>query len=274
MTDLTPINKLTPEGGTLLPASANWGKVYQNYISANLTSENLAKGAYDAYNLLSAGKLLEFQQTSFNTFNKLIDNQTSLATDLNSVETKLTKTISNLDKLFSTEQGTSISTGDIVSSTNKLAFAANDAGTASTFYDLSKGIKLPFATEGATPETSIPGLIKGFSAGRLDKIIPIFNTNIEASFVPKFFTTNYNLDDPQTATYRQPIELLVWQINYLQHQVAALQSTINAISGGEAPLGDIRVKSITFVGDGVPGTVVTPRYGLRYIKPGQLQTRG
>ena len=93
------------------------------------------------------------------------------------------------------------------------------------------------------------------------------------SSVPNFFTTDYNLIDPQTARYRQPIELLVWQINYLQHQVAVLRSAINAISGGTAPLGDIKVKSITFVEDGVPATVVTPRYGLRYIKPGQFQTR-
>lgn len=37
--------------------SANWGRIYQSYVSTNLSSEQLAKGAYDAYNLLSTTKL-------------------------------------------------------------------------------------------------------------------------------------------------------------------------------------------------------------------------
>lgn len=41
-------------------ASANWGTVYRDYISTNLSSEQLAKGAYDAYNLLTTKNLHTF----------------------------------------------------------------------------------------------------------------------------------------------------------------------------------------------------------------------
>ena len=58
MTHLTPITQLDNNNPSLSPASANWGKVYQKYISINLSSDQLMKGAYDAYNLLTAGNLL------------------------------------------------------------------------------------------------------------------------------------------------------------------------------------------------------------------------
>lgn len=71
-------------------ASANWGAVYQNYISTNLSSEELAKGAYDAYNLLTTRNLYKFS-------NKVSIAIQNLSNNVNSIDSAL-KT--NFDTLY------------------------------------------------------------------------------------------------------------------------------------------------------------------------------
>lgn len=268
MKNLTPIQPLNTSNPSLSPASANWGKVYQKYISTNLSSEQLARGAYDAYNLLSAGNLSTFQGNAVSAINTLISNQTKLSTDL-------TKTVSNLDSLFSTKSGdsdSSISEGDVVGSKFYLSFPSKDDGTTATVYNLSDTVRLPFARKTEVGEYC-PGLIKGFSADKLDKIIPLFNTATNES---GFFASEYSHPDaPTDATYKQPIELLVWEINNLQNQIRQLRNTINEIANGRTTLEHLSVKFITFadITASQPGyTPVAPTFQEYYIKPGQFQT--
>ena len=84
----TDIDKLS-EIQTLAPAENNYGKVYQNYISANLASDELAKASYDAYNLLSAGKLRDFQKAAVSAINALIENQNTLREQVSELQQKL-----------------------------------------------------------------------------------------------------------------------------------------------------------------------------------------
>ena len=70
--------------------SANWGKIYQNYISTNLSSEQLAKGAYDAFNLLTTRKLLTFSDL---TSKALL----TLSNNVNSIDSALKE---NFDTLY------------------------------------------------------------------------------------------------------------------------------------------------------------------------------
>lgn len=82
MNTFNTITKL-PMDTTLSPSSTNWGKVYQNYISVNLSSDELMQGAYDAYNLLSRGALRKFQQDAISAINALIENQNKLIENQN-----------------------------------------------------------------------------------------------------------------------------------------------------------------------------------------------
>lgn len=84
----TDIEKLS-ESQTLAPAENNYGKVYQNYVSANLASDELAKASYDAYNLLSAGKLRDFQKAAVSVINALIENQNTLRQQVSELQQKL-----------------------------------------------------------------------------------------------------------------------------------------------------------------------------------------
>ena len=70
--------------------SANWGKIYQSYISTNLSSEQLAKGAYDAYNLLSTMSL-------YNLSGQISSAITTLAKNVNSIDSALKE---NFDTLY------------------------------------------------------------------------------------------------------------------------------------------------------------------------------
>ena len=90
MSDFTFTNiKKLSEIQTLAPAESNYGRVYQNYISINLASDDLAKASYDAYNLLSAGKLRDFQKAAVSAINALIENQNTLREQVSQLQQKL-----------------------------------------------------------------------------------------------------------------------------------------------------------------------------------------
>ena len=75
-------------------ASAKWGKVYQNYISTNLSSEQLAKGAYDAYNLLTTNNL-------YNLSDQISAAITTLSNNVNSIDSALQTNFDNIYKRLS-----------------------------------------------------------------------------------------------------------------------------------------------------------------------------
>ena len=174
MTNLTTIEQLDNNNPSLSSASANWGQVYQKYISINLSSDQLMKGAYDAYNLLTAGKLSSFQGKAITAINTLISNQKSLASDLN-------KTVTNLNKFFYSlkdKEDVSIAEGDTISSKFTLSFPADESGAASarTTYDLSKDVTIPLVNQGT------PGLLKFSDFTKFTKVTSLFNTeNASAS---------------------------------------------------------------------------------------------
>lgn len=194
MTDLTPITQLNKNNPSLSPASSGWGTVYQNYISANLSSEQLLQGAYDAYNLLSARRLSDFQDKAITAINDLISNQESLAEDLQTIETDLTTTNSdltttksslskianNLNSLFSSydenDQLVSILEGTIRCSKFSLSFPSNDSGTIKTYYDLSGNVTIPFVTD------KKPGLLKSADYNKFSKVTSLFNTESTSAF--------------------------------------------------------------------------------------------
>lgn len=169
MTDLTPITQLNKNNPSLSPASSGWGTVYQNYISANLSSEQLLQGAYDAYNLLSARRLSDFQDKAITAINDLISNQESLATDLKN-------TVNNLDNFFSTTTGF-IATGTVLSAKHSLSFPSNDSGTLSKVYNLSDDVRIPFVDVDKTP-----GLLKFSDYDRFDKVAKLFNTSTSSVY--------------------------------------------------------------------------------------------
>lgn len=209
MTGLTPIVKLNKNSPSLSPASSGWGTVYQNYISANLSSEELLKGAYDAYNLLSARRLSDFQDKAITAINTLIDNQDSLAEDLKSTETSLNTTksdltttssnlstiVTNLDKLFNSyntaDEPVSILEGTIRSSKSKLLFPIKDDYTY-TSYDLSKDVAIPFVTD------KNPGLLKGADYSEFSKVTSLFNT--ESDSASSLRTLSFPSNDNGTKT--------------------------------------------------------------------------
>lgn len=95
----THIDKLS-EIQTLAPAESNYGRVYQNYISTNLASDDLAKASYDAYNLLSAGKLRDFQKAAVSAINALIENQSTLRQQVSELQQQVSQLQQKLDNLL------------------------------------------------------------------------------------------------------------------------------------------------------------------------------
>ena len=187
MADLTPVTKLNNNNPSLSPASANWGKVYQNYISINLSSDQLMKGAYDAYNLLTAKALSSFQSKAITAINTLIDNQNSLAEDLKN-------TVDNLDNFFSTTTD-SIATGTISSAKHSLSFPSNDSGTLSKVYNLSDDVRIPFVDVDKTP-----GLLKFSDYDRFDKVAKLFNTSTSYGYSNCNLSFPASDDDTQNST--------------------------------------------------------------------------
>lgn len=203
MANLTPVTKLNNNNPSLSPASANWGKVYQNYISINLSSDQLMKGAYDAYNLLTAGNLSDFQGKAITAINTLIDNQGILASNLQSTKTDLATTnskldttssnlstiVTNLNSLFNSynahnEPVSSILEGTILCSKAKLSFPSNDSDTIKTYYDLSGNVTIPFVS------SNRPGLLKGSDYTTFSKVINLFDTVYDSA------SSNYTLSFP------------------------------------------------------------------------------
>ena len=210
MTDLTSITPLNKNSPSLSPASTGWGTVYQNYISANLSSEELLKGAYDAYNLLSARRLSDFQDKAITAINNLISNQESLAADLESTETVLGTTnselattssslstiVTNLNKLFDSydkdnKPVSSILEGTILCSKAKLSFPNDDNINGKTSYDLSEDIIIPFVTD------KKPGLLKSADYTTFSKVTSLFNTNGTSAF--SNFKLSFPSNDNHTA---------------------------------------------------------------------------
>ena len=153
------------------------------------------KGAYDAYNLLTAGRLSDFQGKAITAINDLISNQKSLAKDLQSTKTDLATTNSNLTAtktdlastssqlskiaynlglLFSSynENGelVSISEGTVCCSNFSLSFPSNDNGSINTYYNLSSNVTIPFVS------SNTPGLLKGSDYTTFSKVINLFDT--------------------------------------------------------------------------------------------------
>ena len=189
MTDLTPITQLDSNNPSLSPASANWGKVYQKYISTNLSSEQLARGAYDAYNLLSAGNLSSFQSNAITAINTLISNQGILARDLN-------KTVTNLNKFFYSlkdKEDVSIAEGDTISSKFTLSFPADDSGASSTTYDLSENVAIPLVDQGT------PGLLKFSDFTKFNKVTSLFNTENDSASSLRSLSFPSNDDGTETS---------------------------------------------------------------------------
>lgn len=153
-----------PSGGT----SANWGRVYQNYISANLSSKDLAKGAYDAYNLLSAGVLSKFQSDVWEAVENLEGNTTKLNEFVSKGFTHISTQGSALNKIYFPKSDKAV-VPNVLKSDN---FDDNFDS-----YDLSLIKAIPMASAeryfygpGMIDVRSTPGFIKGKHAYNLSEI--------------------------------------------------------------------------------------------------------
>lgn len=148
--------KLPSEDLSSPAASTNgWGKVYQKYISTNLSSENLAKGSFDAYNLLSAGILKSFS--------------TSVASSLDGLDTNLKTLLERVNLLTECVQAGFSNIGadpddqDTAGhAINPLKFPLDDYDSeCSSVYDLGKEKKISLAMYDTEKGTGYPGLLRG-----------------------------------------------------------------------------------------------------------------
>lgn len=92
-------------------ASANWGTIYRDYISTNLSSEQLAKGAYDAFNLLTTNNLYNFSSqtaAAILSLSKSVNSiDSALQTNFDNIYQRLSALEQKLDNLLA-------GTGDLV----------------------------------------------------------------------------------------------------------------------------------------------------------------
>lgn len=224
---------------SLATSSATWGTVYQKYISTNLSSEELGKGAYDAYNLLTAGKLDSFADAVCDSLSALKENTDTLCTKVNSIASEVQSGF------------TYILEGGAI---NPLVIPKTDDSF--TFYNLSQKITIPIAGKNTFDIQNgkikfTPGFIRGRRAAQLDQIAPFFTVprqDFDTVFV-NFASMGSWLEDSTLndifPTYdggKQEfygtgdltrMGLLVWKVNCLQQQISVLYDFIRTMLSAE-----------------------------------------
>lgn len=240
---------------------ARWGTVYQNYISVNLNSEDLAKGAYDAYNLLTSKKLFNVVKDTFDYIQAVENNVETLADSVAERVTKESNRIDNitggLNNLFG--PGSSADAAAIIKAKYPLTFPHTDSGD-TTSYDLSSQSDIPLAGL----QNGVPGFIKGQRALQLGSLMrKVFSPLPLSGYYSETLPNTILPDWSQAPSAEiQPMRLLVFQVNQLQMQVEYLRTVINDFfSGRGSPrytVDTLYVKSIRFVAEEQPnGSVST-----------------
>lgn len=250
--------------------AANWGTVYQNYISTNLSAEELAKGAYDAYNLLTAGALKEFQTKVSSAIETLDDNQASLFEKVGSESRRIDFITQGLGYLFvGEESGKTPDQQPIIKSDKSIYFWSNDDSSSRTDYNMSQSVEIPIAGENTDKQGARyyrPGLIKGKPSVQLNQIIPHFiqkrknfdtvysqkasyvNTSLSEGFPTSMYTPSTQEEKKFKGTANLTrMGLLVWKVNCLQHQVNQLSQFINRLIDGDIKLKKLSVKYIDII---------------------------
>lgn len=237
-------------GSQASATSTLWGRVYRNYISVNLKSEYLAKGAYDAYNLLTTNKLSDIVGSTFTYIQEVEKNvqnmATSVATRVSTESNRIDTITEGLNKLFSSNNPSSTADATPINQAkNKLMFPITDTdGT--TVYDLSYPRKIPLASRNSKDGSTVPGFIKGLRAAQLDELMGYFTSKPLNSFYS---------DSPENqitlGTNNQPAQVLIYQVNQLQKQVEHLREQFNTFlrNSGDATfsMNTLFVKQIRFV---------------------------
>lgn len=178
-----------PEEGSLAShatSSATWGTVYQKYISTNLSSEELGKGAYDAYNLLTAGTLDTFANAVCKSLSTLKENTDTLCTKVNSIEdwkkSEVKRRFTYID-----DNGKAL---------HPLNFPLDDYDNdCSGVYDLSAEEKISLAMYDAEQCTGWPGLLKGSTLHDIEAMSSKFMENWEK------LLTDYDPEDLATGEF-------------------------------------------------------------------------
>lgn len=262
-------------------ASANWGKVYQNYISTNLSSENLAKGAYDAYNLLTTKNLSTFSIATVNAI-------TSLRESVVNIDNALQE---NFDSLYESDRIISSSLKQIlVGPLNNLSYSStyakyplhipkNDTGNEEFIYDLTEKITIPFVGKDGMGNY-MPGLIKGRDYHKFSVVSDCFMDHkyhstgpSSADWVEDYATllANDAFLTPRDGSSR--MEILAFKINSLQAQVAELKKILNNLLAGEADvvIKDLKVNHISFVSN-ANSQIDFSNFDERFMKQGIITT--
>lgn len=248
-----------PDVSRSLPASGVtpdiWGKVYQNYISTNLSSEQLAKGAYDAYNLLTTNNLYNF---STQTSGAIL----SLSKSVNSIDSALQ---TNFDTLHTFKTNISVyfnsvfynpMTGqDSTSARNPLLIPTRDDGTQKYVYDLATSYTLPIVTANKSNDYYSPGLLKGEDYHKFSLASGCFMNHDYTDSDLYGWTQDYNTLLGNNAFFRprtnsSKMEILAFKVNSLQAQVAELKQVLIKLLAGtdeHVAINHLRVKQISFV---------------------------
>jgi hypothetical protein len=251
-------------------ASANWGKVYQNYISTNLSSENLAKGAYDAYNLLTTKNLNTFSIATVNAI-------TSLRESVVNIDNALQE---NFDSLYESDRIISSSLKQILigpltnlsfSSTSAkypLCIPKNDTGNEEFVYDLTEKLTIPFVGKDGMGNY-LPGLMKGEDFAKFNSVADKFD---KESILSNLSWREIEIDGaPPDLRYPvAPMGILVFKINQLQLQVRILEGIINKLFSDNSTyvIGKLNVKHINFVSGGTSSIDLSSSADTNYISSG------
>lgn len=261
MSDYATIERVIPPDASFSSPPSDvtsdiWGKVYQNYISTNLSSEQLAKGAYDAYNLLTAKSLYHFSdQTS-----KAISN---LSKSVNSIDSALQ---TNFDTLHEFKRNISSYFSELfyspligeqykpASAKYKLYIPMNDSGTL-TYYNLTKDRTLPIVTANKSNGYYSPGLLKGEDYHKFSLASGCFMNHDYTSsnlygWTEQYYVLSSNNAFLRPRTDSSKMEILAFKVNSLQAQVAELKRVLNDLLEGtdeHVAINHLRVKQISFV---------------------------
>lgn len=238
-----------------------WGKVYQNYISTNLSSEQLAKGAYDAYNLLTTEKLKEFSEKTVASLATINTNVTNIDAAIQTNFDTFNEVASACYKLFHISR---IGEHFLVDAQakNYIAVPTADDKTSEDVYDLTSNVTLDFASSGGKGDYK-PGLLKGIDFAKFRSVADKFDTtSITGS---SWVTGSAN----SLAAQSTPMDVLVFKINQLQLQVSTLEAIINELFSENSThvIGKLNVKHINFVSSATSSVDLASSTNTAFIDP-------
>lgn len=261
MSDYATIERvISPDASFSSPpsdvTSGIWGTVYQNYISTNLSSEQLAKGAYDAYNLLTAKNLYHFSDQTSKAISNLSKSVNSIDSALQTNFDTLHEFKRNISSYFS-ELFYSPLMGEEYKSTAakyKLSIPVKDNGTLIS-YDLTANCTLPIVTADKSNGYYSPGLLKGEDYHKFSLASGCFMNHDYTSSALYDWTEQYYVLSSNNAFLRprtgsSKMEILAFKVNSLQAQVAELKRVLNNLLEGtdeDVVIRHLRVKQISFV---------------------------